>query len=385
MDAKKGQRLRSKLCKACGSKSPSMVLQSRKENQANDFEFSSNVESEIADGFQFHSLTHSNELEGAVAKLENGDFDAISRPEMMELQAFIEDEGRPLVLVLEDKFEPLDSPWEHFNDPQGEINPRINKLVPSIGRIELLPTVAGELPKNLGTGFVVGEQLVMTNRHVAIEFAHGRGTRNLMFARSTTGEMDFRRERDFDLSDQSFHAQFSEVVMIHPVWDMALLKVRDLPSSARPVPLSVVPPADLVDREVAVIGYPGKSRDRSQRALDLEDRYMNGVFDVKRLAPGEIEPIQEFTDEGQTVQAMTHDSSTLPGNSGAVLIDTLTGHVVGLHFGGVPFEANFAVPTFELARDVRVVDAGLTFLGQVPSTNEWDIPWQIANFDPNEH
>ena len=42
---------------------------------------------------------------------------------------------------------------------------------------------------------------------------------------------------------------------------------------------------------------------------------------------------------------MTHDSSTLGGNSGSALIDVATGRVVGLHFAGRYLEANYAVPT----------------------------------------
>jgi V8-like Glu-specific endopeptidase len=34
------------------------------------------------------------------------------------------------------------------------------------------------------------------------------------------------------------------------------------------------------------------------------------------------------------VKAMVHDSSTLGGNSGSAVIDTETGEVLALHFGG---------------------------------------------------
>jgi endonuclease G len=52
--------------------------------------------------------------------------------------------------------------------------------------------------------------------------------------------------------------------------------------------------------------------------------------------------------------------------------------VVALHFAGRFRDANFAVPTFELARDLRVVDAGVNFTGSVPSTREWDDAWRNA-------
>ena len=41
---------------------------------------------------------------------------------------------------------------------------------------------------------------------------------------------------------------------------------------------------------------------------------------------------------------ITHDCSTLGGNSGSVLLDLQTGEAVGLHFAGLYLQDNFAVP-----------------------------------------
>lgn len=64
---------------------------------------------------------------------------------------------------------------------------------------------------------------------------------------------------------------------------------------------------------------------------------------------------------------MTHDSSTLGGNSGSAIIDVRTGEVIGLHFAGLYLRANYAVPTYELARDRRVAGLGVHFQGTVPA------------------
>ena len=72
---------------------------------------------------------------------------------------------------------------------------------------------------------------------------------------------------------------------------------------------------------------------------------------------------------------MTHDSSTLGGNSGSAVIDVATGTVIGLHFAGEYLKANYAVPTYELARDRRVADAGLNFQGSVAPTAIYDTAW----------
>ena len=43
------------------------------------------------------------------------------------------------------------------------------------------------------------------------------------------------------------------------------------------------------------------------------------------------------------VSAMTHDCSTLAGNSGSAVLDVTTGEVVGLHFKGITLQANGAM------------------------------------------
>src|SRR5262249_8163676 len=67
------------------------------------------------------------------------------------------------------------------------------------------------------------------------------------------------------------------------------------------------------------------------------------------------------------VQAVTHDSSTLGGNSGsAVLVLPRSAaepmQAVGLHFAGEDLVANYAVPPFDLAPGSRILDAGGHFV-----------------------
>ena len=73
------------------------------------------------------------------------------------------------------------------------IREKLKKAIPSIGRIELPGNPS--YPYG-GTGFVVGEGLVMTNRHVAGIFASGVGTRTLSFKPGHRAGIDFLRELD---------------------------------------------------------------------------------------------------------------------------------------------------------------------------------------------
>ena len=61
------------------------------------------------------------------------------------------------------------------------------------------------------------------------------------------------------------------------------------------------------------------------------------VYNVKRFAPGEV------VSPGLVHWYLTHDASTLGGNSGSAVLDLATQQVVGLHFGGSFRKTNYAV------------------------------------------
>ena len=113
------------------------------------------------------------------------------------------------------------------------IREKLKKAIPSIGRIELPGNPS--YPYG-GTGFVVGEGLVMTNRHVAGIFASGVGTRTLSFKPGHRAGIDFLRELDRPTGPT---LPVTRVVMVHPYWDMALLAVEGLTPEAEPLRLSL--------------------------------------------------------------------------------------------------------------------------------------------------
>jgi hypothetical protein len=147
--------------------------------------------------------------------------------------------------------------------------------------------------------------------------------------------IDFREEfqgaapAEFEITD------IIDVVQ-EPGPDMALLRVHWTDDSTRggrrPINLST---RVAIDQEVAVIGYPAKDT-RTVIPKDM-DRIFGNIYDVKRLAPGQISSVG--TDEGY----LTHDCTTLGGNSGSVLLDVATGNAVALHFAGLEQQANYAV------------------------------------------
>ena len=284
------------------------------------------------------------------------------------LEAIIHRRHRPAIDVVEDTYHTPPHPWTHL----GEAGPRgyIEQAIPSIARVEV-PNHPS-IPYG-GTAFVVGENLIMTNRHVAEVFSSGLGRRGLFFQPGQVAGLDFRREI---IPSPPIYVEVREVVMVHPYWDMALLRVAELPAPQRPLRLSIAHPDDLAGHDVVIVGYPAQDW---RNDLALQNRIFRGVFNVKRMQPGKIVGRGETRSYGKDVMAVTHDSSTLGGNSGSAVLDVTTGEVIGLHFAGRYLEANYAVPTWELARDPRVVDAGLQFAGNANSTAEWDSFWRDAD------
>ncbi|UVC19338.1 phospholipase D-like domain-containing protein [Mesorhizobium onobrychidis] len=289
------------------------------------------------------------------AQPETGGLES-GHPEVASLEAVIL-WHRPVLWIRRDEVERNFT----FTDPNDRSSPEILKLLeqrrdiltpalPAIGRIELDNNAEYEW---VGTGWVLATDLdsdiVVTNAHVGHKFAQRsgagfvfrRGTRD--FGRPQSARIDFREEiedgppREFVVTDVIW-------ISDDEVLDIALLRVALKAGEDRlsgPIRLAVEAPAP--GRNVAVIGYPGDD----SRSYDAEKfvQLFGRVFGKKRLAPGRVTAPHQW--------GLTHDCSTLPGNSGSVVLDIETGKALGLHYSGSMFRANYAVPATELARIVR--------------------------------
>lgn len=309
--------------------------------------------------------------EKLLRKIRNGDFDDISDDESMQLEAIVERNGRPVSFIQNGTYQFQDPLWTDYNG--GDIHQKLTAAIPSIGRVERF-SPSGMSVDHVGTGFIVGERLMMTNRHVAEVFVTGAGSASLVY--SSGGGFDFGREQGGDIRGTGATLRIKGVKMVHPYWDMALFELADLPAGVRPLQLSVLAPEELLGHRIATIGYPGRGKDPSPEAQELEQRFYEGIYGVKRIAPGEIDGRRSTLSFGHQVSAMLHDSSTLAGNSGSGIFAAASGHVIGLHFKGKTLDTNYSVPIHELARDRRVVDAGVNFAGSVAPGSDWEDYWK---------
>jgi endonuclease G len=248
--------------------------------------------------------------------------------------------GRPVLLVQGGDFG-----LPNFEEPESpEWGTRLEAArlslraaIQAVGKIELsdhyLPWV--------GTGWLIAQDLVVTNRHVAREFAWRSGARWVFRQHPPTRQpararINFRGEYDRPDVDE---VPVDAVVYVEddPGPDIAFLRLRGRPNP--PAPINLAETSAPPGRLVAVIGYP--SADGRQDDPQATDRIFAGIYGVKRLAPGEI--------LAGTADLVSHDCTTLGGSSGSVVLDLQTGKAAGLHWGGTYGLANYAVPAAAIA------------------------------------
>lgn len=271
----------------------------------------------------------------------------LSPEEAFGVEAIVLREGRPALLVADGDF-PVDLPpdWTGLEPQRAGIKDSISR----VGRIE----VDGHPDFDwVGTGFLVGQDVVMTNRHVANEFTvkDGEGWR---FMTGRSSRWDLFREAS---GTAQMQYTVTEVIAVHPAddVDLALLRVEASGDTSLPSPLTIasVPPSDVVGRAVYVVGYPAWDGRRNEPD-DMRAIFMD-VYNVKRLQPGRI------TASVDPHRTLRHDCSTLGGNSGSPVFDLETHQVVGLHFGGRYLVGNQAVPMWRMIDDPVVGEAHLNF------------------------
>jgi len=280
-------------------------------------------------------------VRGAVANFDR------TRPilEITQREAIVLKIGRPVLFVEKDR---VTFPEVFKDDESGvwrrrlERAPRIGPRLLAVGRINVKNH---ESLNWIGTGWLVGPDIIVTNAHVADEFATKKdGGTDYAFRKNFRGRMmlasiDFREEYSNDEHDE-FTVQdvlyIGERIDGHFDPDVALLKLN-VPADralAEPIPLSDRLPEP--GSEVAVIGYPAFDSRIPDAALMR--RIFGDDYDLKRLAPGTILRVED------TFPILEHDASTLGGNSGSAILDLESGEAVGLHFAGSFLYANYAVP-----------------------------------------
>jgi endonuclease G, mitochondrial len=266
-----------------------------------------------------------------------------------ELEAIVRRFGRPVLFIQQNVIAQPDS--DLWRDKIEAARANLERVIPSIGRIEARNHPS--LPW-LGTGWVVAPEVLLTNRHVAVELGRKAGD-GFVFKRNPIGRkmgasIDFREEHE---QPDEIEFKIPEILHIEEddgeAPDLAFLRVEavgeDDQALPPPVPLAPVDPEP--EQTVGVIGYAAWDGRRNDEGV--MERIFQNVYNVKRLHPGEV---MEVTD-----RFFNHDCSTLGGNSGSPVIDFDTGEAVGIHFAGSFEIQNFAVKASTIRQ--RMADLGI--------------------------
>jgi|GEM_PF-1059149 len=297
------------------------------------------------------------QAEAAAGALESAINDRDFRPgQEFALEAIVLPKLRPVAFIRDGSFADLPDSWAHVSVFRDALLPAIR----AIGRVEV-DNASGPFG---GTGWLCGPGLMLTNRHVAEIFTHGvGGASRLRFIPQRTSRLETAHEHPLN-QNAGLTYRVLKPLLVHPHWDAALMQVEILGDPAMaPLPLQLCStppdPALLAEKQVVVIGYPYWSDHHDPEVIK---EVFNGVYGVKRIQPGRLMRYEGIESFSRPVDALLHDASTLGGNSGSAVIDLETQQVIALHFAGSYLVANYAVPMWELARDPRLVDAGLNFL-----------------------
>ena len=221
--------------------------------------------------------------------------------------------------------------------------------------------------ESFGTGILISENHVLTNRHVWEMFKHR------LTSDEPTG-IEFYGEKESDKTD------FITFSNIEPIciegWDAAIFTLSRTPENRKAVTITPRPAEQLNDLDIVVVGYPQAHRVTEDIDDVTED---NPIFGVKRYSEGKIfrhsadidtpygveafvEPVINST---EYMRAICHNASTLGGSSGSAVICKKTGDLIALHFGfdsAYEWEeaANFAVAGENLFEAINEITKSVT-------------------------
>ena len=166
----------------------------------------------------------------AIGKIrERGREADISPDEQVGLEAIILLTGRPAILIQDGVFMPPPPEWAELEAQRDQIQATFR----SVGRIEVEGHPALDW---VGTGFLVGEDVVMTNRHVAVEFARQSG-RGWVFEPGMKPRIDYAEDLN---ATRPAEFKLLEVLGIHDSLDLALFRVATKAAGLKtPKPLPI--------------------------------------------------------------------------------------------------------------------------------------------------
>jgi S1-C subfamily serine protease len=252
-------------------------------------------------------IEQSKLAEEALERLRNGE-----RPTPKQVAAleFVIRLMRPVALSREGELAPLNPTVAPAFPDWTKFQKSVKPFLYSVGRIDIVPK------ESVGTGFLVSDGVLVTNKHVLDILSKGTGELE-------EGQAVVRFKYEAGLPDEEEPVNITGVIAAHEELDIALLQVKKQKFTKTRKPFALDTGLVEAGQPVVALGYP--LDDPVRNPLFIRALFGN-VFGVKRAAPGEVSSLGE--------QSIYHDCSTLGGNSGSPIVSMKTARVVGLHREG---------------------------------------------------
>ncbi len=277
----------------------------------------------------------------ALNALADGNEQALqANPSLLEgLEGIVRTDGsRPSFMIRDGNVDQSTSPVGIWGQNLDASSDSLKKAIACVGRID---TPKKRNPFQ-GTGFLVGPNVIITNRHVLQSVATFENNGEWKF--SEDAAIDFGHE--FRANDSLNRRVLKRVLFAgskpidlqsgfvdHAKLDIAVIELEPGEPHAQPLVLLAVDEAadwPRTDLPVYTIGYPAQPP-FGVDPFPLLEMLFQSTFGYKRLAPGLIMQTQA----NLPLWSQAHDATTLGGNSGSVvLVAGRENAVAALHYGG---------------------------------------------------
>ena len=321
-----------------------------------------------------------NKTESVVRSLVAGHETALSIESRIVVESLIRLKGRPAFKINDGVISKAQAETTDWAGALFAAEQYLPALCSSVGRIDL----DGE---HVGTGFIAGPGLVVTNRHVAEAIADvvagADGTARWFLRDDVTINFDDRgrgNEKRYKVREIAAagaskigeHVDFAHL-------DMAILDVETMNAAGKllPKPIGLIknPEEAKLSQDIAVIGYPARpdlaalDDPSGNETAETIGRRLAMIFGLdygrKYFSPGVVDqPAGTVKGDGRD-WIITHDATTLAGSSGSGVTrfsDDLP--ILGLHFAGRVMTANYA-------HSLAAVEQSLVLPGSVTDRLNW--------------